>query len=81
MSKLQVVVLKDRFIYVGTVTRRAKTLKITNARNVRYWAKDGLGSVALKGPQAGDRIDACGDVVVQVESVQHTIDCNPVAWK
>jgi hypothetical protein len=82
MANIKIVVLTNGFIYVGEVAIFEKTVRITKASNIRYWSREGtgLGSRALSGPQKGDIIDKCGDLMVSRECLHHTINCDGSKW-
>ena len=77
----QIVVLDRGFVYVGQVTTGPDFLTITDAQCIRRWGtSNGLGELALKGPQARTQLDAAGTVRAPIRSVIHLIDCAPEAW-
>ena len=54
-----IVVLDRGFVYVGSVETDQDWCVITDAKNIRCWGTtEGLGELALKGPQAETQLDA-----------------------
>src|SRR6185503_14298290 len=87
----RIVVLDRGFVYVGYVERRLADsvsdpndkdmLIITEARNIRRWGTDeGLGQLALKGPQGDTVLDKCGVVIAPWHALQHVMVTDPAMW-
>ena len=83
---IKIVVLDRGFVYVGDVHYEGPTgdpdwIVITNASNIRYWSgTEGLGRVALKGPNSSDKIDKVGTVRAPLRSLIHIIDTEAKLW-
>jgi hypothetical protein len=61
---LQIVVIDNGFVHVGSCTLDAGLLQIDNCRNVRRWGTtEGLGQL-VNGPRKETIADACGLVLV-----------------
>lgn len=80
-TTLQIAVLDRGFVYVGACHIQHGTLTITNAQNVRRWGtQNGLGELAMRGPQANTKLDAAGTVTAPLTALSHLIDCDTGAW-
>jgi hypothetical protein len=76
-----IVVLDRGFIYVGNVRHDGDWCVIENARNVRVWGTtQGLGQLALEGPQPNTKLDAVGTVRAPSRAVIHLIDTEASLW-
>ena len=75
------VLLTSGFVYVGWAKITKSWIYIRDAKNVRYWAGNGLGPSLLNGPKAGSQIDKCGNVKAAKLALHHIVDANPEAWK
>ena len=70
-----IVVLDRGFVYVGDVSRDGDWLRITNAKNIRYWGtKNGLGELR-DGPKAETKLDLVGEVLAPMRAVIHLVPC------
>ena len=60
-------VLPHGFIHFGTLNRESGVLKLTDAKNLRYWVKrdGGLPEFARSGTKGDDRIDPIGTVYLE----------------
>jgi len=76
-----IVVADNGFVYVGEVEHDGTWCVITRAKNIRYWGtKNGLGQLALEGPQQDTKLDVIGTVRVPSHAVIHIIDTNQKLW-
>jgi len=70
-----IVVLDRGFVYVGDVTIEDDFVKITDAKNIRYWGtKNGLGELR-DGPKSETKLDVVGEVLAPMKSVIHFVPC------
>lgn len=71
----QIVVLDRGFVYVGKVEFNGDLVRITNARNIRYWGTTkGLGEL-VNGPTDKTKLDEVGEVIAPMKAVIHCIKC------
>ena len=78
---LNIVILDRGFVYVGDVTISGDWLDISNAKNVRRWGTtEGLGELALKGPQSATKLDMGGSVRAPLRAVVALIKCEASSW-
>jgi len=71
-----IVVLDRGFVYVGNVTDEGEYLRITDAKNIRYWGtKNGLGELT-KGPLKETKLDPVGIVVAPKRALIHFVPCS-----
>src|SRR3990167_6610362 len=76
-----IVVLDRGFVYVGQTEITDDWFVITGARNIRYWGtKEGLGELALKGPQKETKLDQVGVVRAPMRAVISVIDTSEALW-
>jgi hypothetical protein len=76
-----VIVLDRGFVYYGDVTVDTDNVVISNAFNIRVWGTtEGLGQLALSGPQKATVLDACGTVVANLRSVNHFLKTDGSRW-
>lgn len=77
-----IVVLERGFVYVGNVVHDGKWCVISDARNIRRWGTtNGLGQLALKGPNKLTCLDDVGTVRAPASAVIHVIDTKGSKWK
>ena len=70
-----IVVLDRGFVYVGNVTIEGDFLKITEAKNIRYWGtKKGLGELR-NGPKPETKLDEIGEVIAPMRALIHLVPC------
>jgi hypothetical protein len=76
------IAIVDRgFIYVGQVRHDGEWCVIENARNIRYWGTvDGLGELALKGPNTKTKLDLVGTVRIPAHALLHLLDTEAAKW-
>ena len=78
---VKIVVLDRGFVYVGRVTLDDKFCTITNAKNIRRWGTtQGLGELALKGPQPNTVLDNTGTVQAPMRAVLELIATEAALW-
>lgn len=78
---LCIAVLDRGFVYVGNVVTDDKFVTITNARNVRKWGTtNGLGQLAIEGPQPDTKLDNANVVRALVGELKHMILCKEGSW-
>ena len=78
-SNTRIVVLDRGYVYVGHVSDEGENIRISNARNIRYWGTtNGLGEL-VNGPTALTRLDEVGVVIAPKRAVIHQILC-PKNW-
>lgn len=81
LKGFSIVVLDRGFVYIGNVTHDGEWCVITDARNIRYWGTtNGLGELALKGPQPKTKLDAVGTVRAPARAVISLIDTEAQLW-
>jgi len=70
-----IVVLDRGFVYVGEVVIEGDFLKISNARNIRYWGtKKGLGELR-EGPRPETKLDEVGEILAPMRALIHLVPC------
>ena len=75
ISGQHIVVLDRGFVYVGDVTIDGYFLRITNAKNIRYWGtKNGLGELR-NGPRPETKLDEIGEVLAPMRALIHLVPC------
>ena len=78
---LNIVILDRGFVYVGDVTIEGEWVVIANAKNVRRWGTtQGLGELALKGPQESTRLDIGGTIKAPLRALIGLIKCEATKW-
>ena len=77
-----IVVVDRGFVYVGDVEIAGDWCNVTQAKNIRFWGTtEGLGELALKGPQKDTKLDMVGIVRIPMRSVISVIDTSGELWK
>ena len=77
-----IVVVDRGFVYVGEIQTDGGWTVVTDARNIRVWGTtDGLGQLALQGPQKDTVLDDCGTVRVPQHALITLIDTDGAKWK
>ena len=75
ISGQHIVVLDRGFVYAGDVTIDGDFLRITDAKNIRYWGtKNGLGELR-EGPTKDTKLDKVGDVIAPMRALIHLVPC------
>ena len=70
-----IVVLDRGFVYVGNVTIDGDFLRVTNAKNIRYWGtKNGLGELR-EGPTKDTKLDNVGEIIAPMRALIHLVPC------
>jgi len=81
LSGTAIVVLDRGFVYVGEVDVDKEWCIINNARNIRIWGtSNGLGQLALEGPNDKTKLDNVGVVRAPIKSLIHIIDTDGDKW-
>ena len=79
---LQIVSCLERWQFIGRVHREGDLVIIEEARNIRQWGTtEGLGELAIKGPQPNTKLDFYGRQSVPVLAVIGYTDCDTEVWK
>ena len=79
---LNIVILDRGFVYVGDVTVSEGWLVISDARNIRRWGTtQGLGELALNGPQPETKLDMGGTIKAPMHAVIGLLKCEVSKWK
>ena len=82
MAKIQIATLTSGFVYVGSVSQADGYIEITQAKNIRKWGTtNGLGQLAIQGPQKETILDETGTVRVPLHSLIFLLDCQEKAWR
>lgn len=70
-----IVVLDRGFVYVGNVTEEGEYLRVTNAKNIRFWGtKKGLGELR-EGPLSETKLDEVGEILAPKRALIHLVPC------
>jgi hypothetical protein len=76
-----IVVLDRGCVYYGLVAIDGDNVVIENAYNIRVWGTtEGLGQLALQGPQKATVLDSCGVVIANLRSVNHFLKTDGARW-
>lgn len=79
---LCIAVLDKGFVYVGEVTTDKEFVTITSARCVRKWGTtEGLGQLAIFGPQDETLLDDANIVKALVGELKHMLICKEASWR
>ena len=83
MTKIQIAVLINGFVYVGLIARADDGyIEIKDAKNIRRWGTTrGLGQLAIQGPQKETILDDTGIIRVPLHSLIFILDCQEKAWQ
>ena len=80
-GNIKIVVADRGFVYVGVCEEIDGYLKLTSAKNIRYWGtKNGLGEL-VNGPLSGTKLDSVGSLRIPSRAVILIIDVDQEAWK
>lgn len=80
-GSIKIVVADRGFVYVGCVEESDDFVKLTNAKNIRYWGtKNGLGEL-VNGPLKETKLDTVGSLKIPIRAVISIIDVDQKAWK
>lgn len=70
-----IVVLDRGFVYVGYVTEEGDYLRVTDAKNIRFWGtKNGLGELR-NGPLPETKLDVVGEILAPKRALIHLVPC------
>lgn len=77
------IVIADRgWVYVGDIEDDGVECEITNCNVIRRWGtENGLGQLALEGPQKNTKLDPCGTVIVPKHAKIAIIVSEKSLWK
>lgn len=77
---IKIVVLDRGFVYVGYTEIDGDFVKITRAKNIRYWGTTkGLGEL-VNGPLKDTKLDAVGTVSAPLRALISLIDVEQTKW-
>ena len=80
-GNIKIVITDNGFVYVGFVEEVDGFVKLTNAKNIRYWGtKSGLGEL-VNGPLEETKLDTVGSLKIPNRAVISIIDVDQKAWK
>lgn len=78
---IKIVVADRGFVYVGHVEEMTDYLRLTNAKNIRFWGtKNGLGEL-VNGPLNETKLDKVGTLRIPNRAVISIIDVDQKAWE
>lgn len=81
MTTKQIIIAAERWVFVGDISRDGDQVVISNCYNVRRWGTtEGLGHLALHGPQPDTVLDHYGTARLHVLGVVGSLECSPDAW-
>ncbi len=71
-----------RFVFVCDLYVDGAYCYLTKVRNVRYWEsrENGLGDLAKKGPESGDKIDSWPDQIIPLDKLGPVMAANKDKW-
>jgi hypothetical protein len=77
---IKIVILDRGFVYVGHTEIDGNFVKITSAKNIRYWGTTkGLGEL-VNGPLKDTKLDAAGSVTAPLRAVIALVDVEQSKW-
>lgn len=77
---IKIVILDRGFVYVGHTEIEGDFVKLTRAKNIRYWGTNkGLGEL-VNGPLKDTKLDAVGTVTAPLRAVIGFIEVEQKAW-
>jgi len=80
-GSLEIVILDKGWVFVGNVSIADDWLTIENAKNVRRWGTtNGIGQLAIDGPQSRTILDDAGTVKFPMLSLIARIKCEESKW-
>lgn len=72
---MNIVVLDRGFVYVGHVTEEGEYIRVTGAKNIRFWGtKNGLGELR-EGPLPETKLDNVGEILAPKRALIHLVPC------
>jgi len=78
---LEIVILDKGWVFVGNVSIADEWIVIENARNIRRWGTtNGIGQLAIYGPQTETILDDAGTVKFPMSSLIARIKCEESEW-
>lgn len=73
---IQIVIVDRGFVFAGKTSIEGEFVSITDAKCIRVWGTTkGLGEL-VDGPLSSTKLDACGTVLIPMNSVISFIQCN-----
>lgn len=80
-SDIRILVLQRGWVYVGRYQCDDRTVRLTDARCIRFWGTTGgLAELATSGPTEKTKLESPVTVEAPLTSVINTIQCNASAW-
>ena len=77
---IKIVVADRGYVYIGTVEECDDFVKMSNAKNIRYWGTTkGLGEL-VNGPLLNTKLDAVGSLKIPNRAIISIIDVDQKAW-
>lgn len=77
---IKIVVADRGYVYVGVVEETADFVKMSNAKNIRYWGTTkGLGEL-VNGPLTNTKLDVVGSLKIPNRAIISIIDVDQKAW-
>ena len=77
---IKIVVVDRGYVYVGIVEETTDFVKMSNAKNIRYWGTTkGLGEL-VNGPLENTKLDAVGTIKIPNRAIISIIDVDQKAW-
>jgi hypothetical protein len=81
-SKIKIVVYQRGWIAIGSYSEEGDVCILENAHIIRRWGTDnGLGQLALEGPQEETKLDKTGVIRALRQTTVNIIDCDESKWK
>lgn len=79
-GNIKIIVADRSYVYVGIVEETTDFVKLTNAKNIRYWGTTkGLGEL-VNGPLSNTKLDVVGSVKIPNRAIISIIDVDQKAW-
>jgi len=80
-GQLVVAILDRGWVFIGRATDSPSGVQFSNAACIRRWGtSNGIGQLALEGPQRETKLDEAGTVTVPRTSVVALIDAVEAKW-
>lgn len=77
----QIIIAQRGWVFVGDVERSGDDVTISDAKCIRRWGTtNGLGQLALHGPQKNTVLDDVGTVRLHALAVVASLDCEESKW-
>ena len=79
--KLVIAILDRGWVFVARMSATPSEIKLTNAACIRYWGTtNGIGQLALEGPQRETKLDEAGTVTVPRTAIIALLDAVEMKW-